>query len=77
MAAATINGHGPFYEAPACCGCCKCGINSDMNSAGGRTWCTLFSKQKNYYDSPPKRCSDMFDKALAMGGELVLVKRER
>ena len=72
----TINGHGPFYEAPPFCGACKCAINSNMNNAGGKSWCALFDKKKNYYDSPPKRCAEMFEKALAIGGDVVLVLKE-
>lgn len=73
----TINGHGPFYEAPPFCGACKCAINSDMNNAGGKSWCALFNKKKNYYDSPPQRCAEMFEKALAIGGDVVLVLKEQ
>lgn len=73
----TINGKGPFYETPPYCGVCKCGINSDMRKSGGKTYCSLFDKRKNYYDSPPKRCAEMFEKALAIGGDVVLVKKEQ
>lgn len=73
----TINGYGPFYEAPLYCGCCKCGTNYNRRKAGGKTWCHLFEKIKNYYDSPPKRCAEMFEKALAIGGDVVLVEKER
>lgn len=71
-----INDHGPFYEAPCMCGVCKFGVNSRSNSAGGKTWCALFDKSKNYYDSPPKRCQEMFRKALEIGGNVVIVARE-
>ena len=70
-----INGKGPFYEVPYCCGDCKCGINSNMREAGGLTHCSLFGLTKRYYDTPPKRCRDMFEKALAIGGEVVLVAK--
>lgn len=73
----TINGYGPFYEAPSMCGVCKCSVNSDMHNAGGRSYCTLFDKRKNYYDSPPRRCAEMFEKALAIGGDVVLVLKEQ
>ena len=72
-----INGKGPFYEVPNCCGDCKCGINSNMRKAGGLTHCSLFGLTKRYYDTPPKRCREMFEKALAIGGEVVLVKKEK
>lgn len=68
-----INGHGPFYEAPMYCGICKFGANNNVRSAGGKTFCTLFELSKNYYDNPPKRCQEMFRKALDIGGEVVLV----
>lgn len=73
----TINGKGPFYEVPYCCGDCKCGINSNMRQAGGHTHCSLFGLTKRYYDHPPKRCREMFEKALAIGGDVVLVKKEQ
>ena len=72
----TINGHGPFYEAPPYCGACKCAINANMRQSGGRSYCTLFEKRKNFYDSPPKRCAEMFEKALAIGGDVVLVNKD-
>lgn len=70
-----INGKGPFYEVPYCCGDCKCGINANMRQAGGMTHCTLFEKSKRYYDRPPKRCQEMFRKALDIGGKVVLVAK--
>lgn len=72
-----INGKGPFYEVPYCCGDCKCGINSNMRQAGGHTHCSLFGLTKRYYDRPPKRCREMFEKALVIGGDVVLVKKEQ
>lgn len=72
----TINGHGPFYEAPPYCGACKCAINANMRQSGGRSYCTLFDKRKNFYDSPPKRSAEMFEKALAIGGDVVLVNKD-
>lgn len=71
----TINGKGPFYETPYCCGDCKCGINSNMREVGGLTHCSLFGLTKRYYDPPPKRCREMFEKALAIGGDVVLVAK--
>lgn len=73
MEATYINDVGPFYEAPCFCGACRFGANSRVNKAGGKTWCTLFEKSKNYYDNPPKRCQEIFRKALDIGGEVVLV----
>lgn len=70
-----INGKGPFYEVPYCCGDCKCGINANMRQAGGMTHCTLWEKSKRYYDTPPKRCQEMFRKALDIGGDVVLVAK--
>lgn len=72
----TINGRGPFYEIPPYCGACACSINANSKEAGGISFCSLFSKRKNYYDSPPKRCLSMFEKAMEIGGELVLVKKD-
>lgn len=72
----TINGHGPFYETPLTCGDCKCSINDHMHEAGGKSFCLLFDKQKNYYDKPPKRCVQMFEKAFAIGGDVLLVEKK-
>ena len=41
-----------------------------MRQSGGKTYCVLFGKNKNYYDSPPKRCRELFEKALAIGGDV-------
>ena len=71
-----INEFGPFYEAPLMCGACKCSINGRRGASGGKTWCVLFEKSKNYYDSPPKRCAEMFEKALSIGGDVVIVAKE-
>lgn len=71
-----INEFGPFYEAPLMCGACKCSINGRRGASGGKTWCVLFEKRKNYYDSPPKRCVEMFEKALSIGGDVVIVAKE-
>lgn len=68
-----INRQGPFFEAPSMCGACKFAINSNTRTPGGKSFCTLFQLKKNYYDSPPKRCQEMFRKALAIGGEVVIV----
>ena len=75
MMMTTINGYGPFYEAPPMCGACKCAIKDSSDAAGGKVWCVLFEKRKNYYDSPPKRCAEMFEKALSIGGDVVLVAK--
>lgn len=72
----TINGIGPFYEIPLSCGDCKFSINHNMYEAGGKSFCVLFDLQKNYYDKPPKRCVKMFEKALAIGGDVVLVEKK-
>lgn len=77
MRAVTINGKGPFFETPCCCGECKCAINSNTQEAGGKSFCTLFGLQKGYYSAPPRRCREMFDKALALGGDVVLVEKDR
>lgn len=71
-----INGHGPFFETPCMCGVCKFGVNNNVKTTGGKTFCSLFEKSKNYYDSPPKRCQEMFRKALDIGGEVVIVNPE-
>ena len=71
-----INEFGPFYEAPLMCGACKCSINGRRGASGGKTWCVLFEKRKKYYDSPPKRCAEMFEKALSIGGDVVIVAKE-
>lgn len=71
-----INEFGPFYEAPLMCGACKCSINGRRGASGGKTWCVLFEKSKNYYDIPPKRCAEMFEKALSIGGDIVIVAKE-
>ena len=71
-----INEFGPFYEAPLMCGACKCSINGRRGASGGKTWCVLFEKSKNYYDIPPKRCAEMFEKALSIGGDVVIVAKE-
>ena len=47
-----------------------------MHEAGGKSFCVLFGKQKNYYDKPPKRCVKMFEKALAIGGDVALVEKK-
>lgn len=73
MKATYINGQGPIFEAPSMCGACKFAINSNTRTSGGKSFCTLFQLKKNYYDSPPKRCQEMFRKALAIGGEVVIV----
>lgn len=72
----TINGTGPFYEIPPYCGACKFAINANTKQSGGKSWCSLFEKRKNFYDSPPKRCAEMFEKALAIGGDVVLVSKD-
>ena len=77
MPRVTINGKWSFNEVPCYCGACECGINSNMRQSGGKTYCVLFSKNKNYYDSPPKRCLELFEKALAIGGDVVIVKKEK
>lgn len=76
MQRVTINGKGPFYEIPYMCGVCKCAVNQNTKEQGGKSWCTLFDKLKNYYDSPPKRCAEMFEKAFAIGGDVVLVLKD-
>lgn len=76
MPRVTINGKGPFYEPPYMCGVCKCTVNNSSRKEGGKLWCTLFDIQKNYYDSPPKRCVEMFAKAFAIGGDVVLVRKD-
>ncbi|MSS16225.1 hypothetical protein [Sodaliphilus pleomorphus] len=72
----TINGKWTFYETPLSCGDCKCSINDNLHEAGGKSFCVLFGKQKNYYDTPPKRCVEMFKKAFAIGGDVALVEKE-
>ena len=64
-----INGKGPFYQMPYCCGDCKCGINSNMREAGGLTHCSLFGLTKRYYDQPPNV------RRMANGGDVVLVAK--
>lgn len=76
MPRVTINGKGPFYETPYICGVCRCYLPNNMRQSGGVGWCTMWSKKKNYYDSLPKRCQQMFEKALAIGGDVVIVKKE-
>lgn len=72
----TINGIGPFYETPLSCGDCKFSVNHNMHEAGGKSFCVLFGKQKNYYDKPPKRCVQMFEKAFKIGGDVLLVEKK-
>lgn len=72
----TINGIGPFYETPICCGDCKFSINHNMPEEVHKSFCVLFCKQKKFYDKPPKRCVKMFEKALAIGGDVLLVEKE-
>lgn len=76
MKATYINGRGPFFEAPSMCGECKFAINNSVRTAGGKSYCVLFDLKKNYYDSPPKRCQEMFRKALTIGGDVVIVNPE-
>ena len=70
----TISGT-TFHEKPNMCGVCKWFSSFNPQQAGGRGYCTMFEKQKTYYCNIPKRCSDLFDKAFAIGGEVVIVAK--
>lgn len=67
----TINGR-TFHEPPASCGCCPA-IIIGRNDAKG--FCTFFDKRKNRCDNVPQRCSELFAKGFALGGDLVIVSK--
>lgn len=77
MERVTINGRGPFYEIPYICGVCKCYLPNNMRQSGGKGWCTMWGVKKNYYNSLPKRCTQMFEGAFRIGGDVVLVEEEK
>ncbi len=66
-----INGL-PFHHFPLRCYDCPFFANGGIINKG---ICILFDKQKNKYDSPPKRCQQLFDKAETFpeGTKLVIV----
>ena len=68
----TINGE-KFNSFPECCYVCPFFLDWGQQFQSGT--CTLFRKRKNKYNSPPKRCQQLFDKAKTFpdGGELVIV----
>ena len=69
-----INGT-TFNEKPYMCGVCKWFNSFNPQQSGGRGFCTMFEKQKTYYCNIPKRCAEIFDKAFAIGGEVVIVAK--
>lgn len=68
----TINGH-TFYEMPTMCGTCPFFLAGREDTMG---WCTAFSKHKSKWANVPKRCSTLFEKAIKLGGDLVIVIKE-
>lgn len=62
-----------FYEQPLTCGECKAIIIGRNDSKG---FCSWFNKRKNRYDNVPKRCANLFEKAFAIGGDLVITIKD-
>lgn len=64
-----------FRQKPTFCGVCPALIAGKNDKRG---FCSLFDKQKGYYDDAPKRCVEIFDKAFMYpdGTELVVVEKK-
>lgn len=68
----TINGL-RFTEKPTCCNYCTAMLIGSHDNKG---WCIWFQKHKNRYDKTPARCKRLFDKAFAIGGDLVITEQD-
>lgn len=68
----TINGI-KFFELPTFCGSCPAIIIGREDAKG---FCSLFDRRKNRWDSVPQRCREIFAKGFAIGGDLVIVRKE-
>lgn len=69
----TINGL-TFYEPPVMCGGCPALI---IGRWEGKGFCLFFRKQKSRSDTIPKRCSKLFCKGFAIGGDLVITLKDK
>jgi hypothetical protein len=56
------------------CGFCKFFIAGRDDKRG---FCSLFELQKPKFNNAPKRCNEMFAKGFTIGGDLVLVLKEK
>ncbi len=70
----TINGI-KFTSNPCICGVCPA-LHIGKNDSKG--WCTLWELHKCRYNSVPRRCVDIFDKAFKYpdGKNLVIVLKD-
>lgn len=69
----TINGVA-FYEPPTMCGSCPALIIGRNDARG---FCAFFGKRKSRWDNTPERCSELFVKGFALGGDLVITIKDK
>lgn len=77
-----INGNA-VYDVPRFCGECTSylsfGTQLGIGNAIDLGLCKLFDKQKRYWDNPPKRCKEIFEKAFTFpeGENLVITEKHK
>ena len=63
-----------FNEIPWSCGSCPAFLAGSEDSGG---FCIFFDKQKWRYSNIPSRCKKLFNKGFQLGGDLVIVIRDK